>query len=657
MATNYIHVRDADDIVVGVFSDSEPTPAGVTEYFESHPQWIPPWVSLKWRRDGVDTYVLTGDPTDEASTGTDPDMHKVAVSADDTTPNWLFDKLVQGNGITLTELNDGSDEDVEVKVDSNVFYKPTDTSDDITEGATNLFYADEKVDDRVNTLLIAGEGLSKTYDDGANSLTLDLDLNELVADSVPDTETDYIVFYDASGGIHRKILVTDLLALAVSGTGGYIDAYNTGTQTLTTDYQDVTLNATRSGFSGFTLNANEVTCNVSGHYLVIGRVSFESAQANNVSSNGKMQLDTGGGYADVVGTEGGSAGDDNSSPAHHMPVILQLSTGDKIKLQAKRNSGTVDLKAGSAIIIMPRGGGGGGGASELTDLTDVTITAPSVDEVLLYNGADWVNSAIPAGAFADTLSGGDWSLDSGTIYVGTITHNMNTTDVSVFIYDTVTNRQVGVHDVEVFDANTVKVYVEGNTLSLRVNVVTGRGPSGPQGPTGDSGSIEGASDTIITGVTTGEVLKWTGAVWENNTLAEANISSPGHTHTKSEITDFDHTHIYRYGHTWAISGEIKVPSGNVDFINSFYVSFVAGQSAVLSQARHRINIGTSVTCKIQKNGSDVTEFTGISVTQTSVTTNPADVSLADGDRLALVVTGVSGTPQNLSFTLFIDYTQ
>lgn len=37
--------------------------------------------------------------------------------------------------------------------------------------------------------------------------------------------------------------------------------------------------------------------------------------------------------------------------------------------------------------------GGGGGASALDDLTDVTITSPTEDDDLRYNGSFWVNDA------------------------------------------------------------------------------------------------------------------------------------------------------------------------------------------------------------------------------------------------------------------------
>ena len=45
-------------------------------------------------------------------------------------------------------------------------------SDNIVEGSTNLFYNNERVDDRVNALLQAGTGITLTYNDAANTLTI-----------------------------------------------------------------------------------------------------------------------------------------------------------------------------------------------------------------------------------------------------------------------------------------------------------------------------------------------------------------------------------------------------------------------------------------------------------------------------------------------------
>ncbi len=56
------------------------------------------------------------------------------------------------------------------------------TTDDLTEGSSNFYYTDEKVDDRVNALIIGGAGVDTAYDDAAGTLTLTADLSEVTAD-------------------------------------------------------------------------------------------------------------------------------------------------------------------------------------------------------------------------------------------------------------------------------------------------------------------------------------------------------------------------------------------------------------------------------------------------------------------------------------------
>jgi hypothetical protein len=45
-------------------------------------------------------------------------------------------------------------------------------SDDIAEGATNLYFTDERVQDVLGTAIVAGSNITATYDDGAGTLTL-----------------------------------------------------------------------------------------------------------------------------------------------------------------------------------------------------------------------------------------------------------------------------------------------------------------------------------------------------------------------------------------------------------------------------------------------------------------------------------------------------
>ena len=107
-------------------------------------------------------------------------------------------------------------------------------------------------------------------------------------------------------------------------------------------------------------------------------------------------------------------------------------------------------------------------------------------------------------------------------------------------------------------------------------------------------------------------------------------------------------------HTWAVGADVRVPSGDTDYLPPMFVPVPAGWSVTLTRARHRINSGTSATVKLQKNGVDIAGFTGI-VVGAAATTDGADATFADGDMLALVVTAVVGTPRNMSFTVYLEY--
>lgn len=111
----------------------------------------------------------------------------------------------------------------------------------------------------------------------------------------------------------------------------------------------------------------------------------------------------------------------------------------------------------------------------------------------------------------------------------------------------------------------------------------------------------------------------------------------------------------RIPHTWTIPGEIKVASGNTDFICPIPIPVVSETLVRLVGVRYFINSGTSVTFKLQKNGSDITGFTGLSATTTATSTTPTAVSLADLDKIAVVVTAVSGTPYCLTVALLVEY--
>ena len=81
---------------------------------------------------------------------------------DITGPGYTEADLVVGTltATSLTGVYAGFDSDFNAK-----------STSDLSEG-TNLYFTNERVDDRVNTLITDGEGITTTYDDGAGTLTI-----------------------------------------------------------------------------------------------------------------------------------------------------------------------------------------------------------------------------------------------------------------------------------------------------------------------------------------------------------------------------------------------------------------------------------------------------------------------------------------------------
>lgn len=110
-----------------------------------------------------------------------------------------------------------------------------------------------------------------------------------------------------------------------------------------------------------------------------------------------------------------------------------------------------------------------------------------------------------------------------------------------------------------------------------------------------------------------------------------------------------HTHGFAWSKTLGVQGEIKVPSGAVDYLPGFTVAVESGEVLTITEVYDQIRAGTSATYKITKNGSD--QVTGIVATTTNNATDVSDFTVVHGDRLAIVVTAVSATPDGLEVTL------
>ena len=85
-------------------------------------------------------------------------------------------------------LNVGAGTGITVNADDIAVNMGAFDTDNLSEGSSNLYFTNERVDDRVNSLFTAGTGISLTYDDAANTLPIDGHVGDVSGDRAGDTE-------------------------------------------------------------------------------------------------------------------------------------------------------------------------------------------------------------------------------------------------------------------------------------------------------------------------------------------------------------------------------------------------------------------------------------------------------------------------------------
>lgn len=115
-------------------------------------------------------------------------------------------------------------------------------TDDLSEGSTNQYFTNERVDDRVAALLVAGTNVTLNYNDVANSLTISASPGSSVTSSDDLTEGSTNLFYTDTRA-RSALSVTD-------GGGDGSLAYNSVSGVIT--YTGPSASEVRSHFSGGT---------------------------------------------------------------------------------------------------------------------------------------------------------------------------------------------------------------------------------------------------------------------------------------------------------------------------------------------------------------------------------------------------------------------
>ncbi len=122
---------------------------------------------------------------------------------------------------------------------------------------------------------------------------------------------------------------------------------------------------------------------------------------------------------------------------------------------------------------------------------------------------------------------------------------------------------------------------------------------------------------------------------------------------KGRWGEFPASSPFQKGYTYAVQGALAVPSGATNFLPPFFLPIEPGVVVTLIGVRGMVRGGTNVTISIQRNGSNVSGLTGLTITTSPSSFAPTiPVDASDGDYFAPLITAISGTPDGLSLTFY-----
>ena len=219
----------------------------------------------------------------------------------------------------------------------------------------------------------------------------------------------------------------------------------------------------------------------------------------------------------------------SATPTFTGMVTAPYLTVSGVQIDASGPSDTNVLKYSSALNkYIP---GVASTVASLDDLTDVIVTSATPNQVLKWDGTQWINAEVP-GTIGGTTK--FQTVGDGTATTFTITHNLATRDLVVSISENTSPYGVINTSWEATTANMITIYFDTAPASdsVRVSIyaaVSGAligetGPVGPTGPTGATGAqgtvsssvLNDLSDVVITSATPNNYLQYDGTQWVNS---------------------------------------------------------------------------------------------------------------------------------------------
>ena len=289
------------------------------------------------------------------------------------------------------------------------------SSDNITEGSINLYYNDERVDDRVAALISAGTGISSTYNDAGNLLTLDI--GQAVG------TTDNVTFNDVT--VSGTLTSDDITSGAISIAGDATITGNLTVQGTTTTVTSNTLDVADINITIADGAANAAAANLAGLTVDGAGATFTYTSADDRWNLNKA-LNVATVYGNLIGNVTGNV-TGNADTATALATGRTFTIGGDTTAPAVSFDGTGNILLTTTLANSGVTAGTYGSGTEIPSLvvdakgriTSASVVAVSSDlPIAGDSGTDTIS------LLTDTFT-----LAGGTGLTSTVTNNTVTFDL------------------------------------------------------------------------------------------------------------------------------------------------------------------------------------------------------------------------------------